>query len=69
MAGGYQGPHEGFRGEVTKASLKELRKFNSPKAALFYCPSCEKEWKREEETLMDHAIGCTHLRADVANGM
>jgi hypothetical protein len=55
----YQGPLEGFRGEVTREATRVLRQ------ARGICPGCGEPVKRGTEQA--HAIDCGELRADVAN--
>ena len=60
---GYQGPHEGFRGEVTAAAEKELLRYND--SLRLQCPSCGDTFTLG--ALKEHAVACIDLRDDVAS--
>lgn len=56
----WQGPMEGFRGVITRASMADIKQNGN------VCPSCNQNIGRKKEDIQEHAIGCFDLRADVA---
>lgn len=61
----YQGPHEGFRGEVTRACLRLLRSL--VRRGRVTCPGCHESISKDH--LTEHAINCIELRSDVAHNL
>jgi len=63
----YNGPNDGFRGEVKRAALTALRHYNNDPAIgnRWECPSCGETLNKADAE--DHAESCTTLRSDVAD--
>ena len=58
----YQGPLDGFRGEVTRAAQKAIERNKN------VCPACGARCPKQADRL-EHATACSELRDDSAAGL